>query len=148
MIETLVGTHPDWVLATARVVLGIIFFAHGAQKMLSWYGGPGLASSMRTRVMGGFSRYNIGIGPGTACSRSAAGARLPERTPMAPRYGRSLSCSRKHPGRVRLSYPTASCSCSRASGIRRGPPGRAGPLAGRRKQRPCAAAAARKESAN
>jgi putative oxidoreductase len=28
--------------------LGIIFFAHGAQKLLGWFGGPGLASSMRT----------------------------------------------------------------------------------------------------
>jgi putative oxidoreductase len=28
--------------------LGIIFFGHGAQKMLGWYGGPGLTGSMRT----------------------------------------------------------------------------------------------------
>src|SRR5438309_4035619 len=48
MIESLTGTHADWVVGTARIVLGIIFFAHGAQKMLGWYGGPGLASSMRT----------------------------------------------------------------------------------------------------
>ena len=25
-----------------RVVVGLIFFAHGAQKLLGWYGGPGL----------------------------------------------------------------------------------------------------------
>src|SRR3989442_583706 len=48
MIESLIGTHADWVVGIARIVLGIIFFAHGAQKMLGWYGGPGLASSMRT----------------------------------------------------------------------------------------------------
>lgn len=48
MIESLTGTHADWIVGVARVVLGIIFFAHGAQKMLGWYGGPGLASSMRT----------------------------------------------------------------------------------------------------
>ena len=47
MIETLTGTHADWVVGIARVVLGIIFFGHGAQKMLGWYGGEGLASSMR-----------------------------------------------------------------------------------------------------
>jgi len=48
MIESLTSTHADWILGIARVVLGIIFFAHGAQKMLGWYGGPGLASTMRT----------------------------------------------------------------------------------------------------
>jgi putative oxidoreductase len=48
MIESLTGTHTDLVVGIARIVVGIIFFAHGAQKMLGWYGGPGLASSMRT----------------------------------------------------------------------------------------------------
>lgn len=48
MIESLIGTHADWIVAIARIVLGIIFFGHGAQKMLGWYGGPGLSSTMRT----------------------------------------------------------------------------------------------------
>jgi putative oxidoreductase len=48
MIESLTGTHADWVVTIARIVLGVIFFAHGAQSMLGWYGGPGLARSMRT----------------------------------------------------------------------------------------------------
>jgi putative oxidoreductase len=48
MIESLTGTHADWVVGIARILLGIIFFGHGAQKMLGWYGGPGLANSMRT----------------------------------------------------------------------------------------------------
>jgi putative oxidoreductase len=48
MIESLTATHADWVVGVGRIVLGIIFFGHGAQKMLGWYGGPGLASSMRT----------------------------------------------------------------------------------------------------
>jgi putative oxidoreductase len=48
MIEALTGTHADWVVGVARIVLGIIFFGHGAQKMLGWYGGQGLVTSMRT----------------------------------------------------------------------------------------------------
>ena len=48
MIEALTRTHPDWAVGIARIVLGIIFFGHGAQKMLGWYGGQGLASSVRT----------------------------------------------------------------------------------------------------
>src|SRR6266436_8467569 len=48
MIESLTVTHTDFIVGIARMVLGIIFFGHGAQKMLGWYGGPGLASSMRT----------------------------------------------------------------------------------------------------
>jgi putative oxidoreductase len=48
MIESLTGTHAGWIVGMARIVLGIIFFSHGAQKMLGWYGGPGLPSSLRT----------------------------------------------------------------------------------------------------
>lgn len=48
MIEALTRTHPDWAVGIARIVLGIIFFGHGGQKMLGWYGGQGLASSVRT----------------------------------------------------------------------------------------------------
>jgi putative oxidoreductase len=40
--------HADWTVAIVRTVLGLKFFAHGAQKMLGWYGGPGLVRSMRT----------------------------------------------------------------------------------------------------
>src|SRR5258708_16117795 len=48
MNESLTGSQGDWAVANARMVLGIVFLAHGAQKMLGWFGGPGLASSMRT----------------------------------------------------------------------------------------------------
>ena len=34
--------------SVVRLVLGLIFFAQDAQKMLGWYGGPGLAESMHT----------------------------------------------------------------------------------------------------
>jgi putative oxidoreductase len=32
--------------AILRVVLGVVFFAHGAQKMLGWFGGNGFTGTM------------------------------------------------------------------------------------------------------
>jgi putative oxidoreductase len=46
MIESLTGTHAGWPVGIIRILLGIIFSAHGAQKLLGWYG-AGLAKSMR-----------------------------------------------------------------------------------------------------
>jgi putative oxidoreductase len=34
----------DWSLLALRVVLGIVFMAHGAQKLFGAFGGPGLAA--------------------------------------------------------------------------------------------------------
>ena len=34
----------DWALLFARVVIGIIFMAHGAQKLFGAFGGPGLTT--------------------------------------------------------------------------------------------------------
>jgi putative oxidoreductase len=31
-----------------RVILGIVFFAHGSQKMLGWFKGPGLKNSIKS----------------------------------------------------------------------------------------------------
>jgi len=46
MIESLTGIHADWTVGIVRILLGVIFSAHGAQKLLGWYG-AGLAKSMR-----------------------------------------------------------------------------------------------------
>jgi len=45
-MELLFGTYPSWSLLIVRVVLGIIFFAHGAQKVFGWFGGPGLQGTI------------------------------------------------------------------------------------------------------
>ena len=48
MLRDLLSTNPDWTLTIIRFVLGVVFFAHGAQKLLGWFGGPGLKETMRT----------------------------------------------------------------------------------------------------
>src|SRR5262245_34906943 len=42
----LLRTPNDFSLTILRVVLGLVFFAHGAQKMLGWYGGYGFDATM------------------------------------------------------------------------------------------------------
>src|SRR5258708_2621808 len=48
MLTSLLGTDGDWLIAIVRIVLGVVFFAHGAQKTLGWFGGAGLQSTVRT----------------------------------------------------------------------------------------------------
>ena len=42
MLTWMLGTDGDWVITIARIVLGVVFFAHGAQMALGWFGGQGL----------------------------------------------------------------------------------------------------------
>ena len=46
MLKRLMGTSNDVSLTMLRVVLGVVFFAHGAQKMLGWFGGFGFHGTM------------------------------------------------------------------------------------------------------
>ena len=46
MIRKLIATDDDRATAILRFVLGVIFFAHGAQKMLGWFGGYGFTGTM------------------------------------------------------------------------------------------------------
>lgn len=42
----LLATHPSGGLLLARVLLGLVMAAHGAQKAFGWFGGPGPAATL------------------------------------------------------------------------------------------------------
>jgi putative oxidoreductase len=46
MLKRMTNTSNDVTLTILRLVLGIVFFAHGAQKMLGWFGGFGFHGTM------------------------------------------------------------------------------------------------------
>jgi putative oxidoreductase len=46
MLRKLTATDNATATTIVRVVLGIVFFAHGAQKMLGWFGGYGFSGTM------------------------------------------------------------------------------------------------------
>jgi putative oxidoreductase len=54
LVDVLFGTYPSWSHLVVRLALGTVFFAHGAQKTLGWFGGRGLAATIS-----GFRQMNI-----------------------------------------------------------------------------------------
>jgi len=46
MLQKLMKTSDDLTLTILRLVLGVVFFAHGAQKVLGWFGGYGFSGTM------------------------------------------------------------------------------------------------------
>ena len=48
MLLHLISTDSDWTLCMIRIILGVVFFAHGSQKLLGWFGGPGLKETVHT----------------------------------------------------------------------------------------------------
>ncbi|HKD07465.1 MAG TPA: DoxX family protein [Bryobacteraceae bacterium] len=46
MFRRIFATPNDFTLAVLRLILGIVFFAHGAQKMLGCWGGFGFSATM------------------------------------------------------------------------------------------------------
>jgi putative oxidoreductase len=50
-------TYPSWAPIFARITLGIVFFAHGSQKLLGWFGGPGWSGTIQ------LFEQNMGVPP-------------------------------------------------------------------------------------
>jgi putative oxidoreductase len=56
VLTRVLGTNGDWVITIVRIVLGVVFFAHGAQMALGWFGGAeflggyGLMIGLQSRV--------------------------------------------------------------------------------------------------
>src|SRR6266436_8784296 len=46
MLRRLLSTSNSYPLAIVRLALGIVIFAHGAQKLIGWFGGYGFHATM------------------------------------------------------------------------------------------------------
>ena len=46
MVRKLFATDDNTATAILRLVVGVVFFAHGAQKLLGWFGGYGFSGTM------------------------------------------------------------------------------------------------------
>jgi putative oxidoreductase len=57
LITRLLSTNAGWAALTLRIPVGIIFAAHGAQKLFGWFGGYGLEGT-------GQWMASIGLAPG------------------------------------------------------------------------------------
>lgn len=55
MLQKIINTRSDFTLTLLRLVLGVVFFMHGAQKLLGWFGGYGFSGTM------GFFQQQLGI---------------------------------------------------------------------------------------
>jgi putative oxidoreductase len=44
-LKRLIVTGPSWSMLPLRLALSTVFFAHGAQKLLGWFGGDGLSAT-------------------------------------------------------------------------------------------------------
>jgi putative oxidoreductase len=46
MFKKLINTNDDFTVFVLRILLGVVFFPHGMQKLFGWFGGYGFTGSM------------------------------------------------------------------------------------------------------
>ena len=56
-MRKLLGTPNSYSLLLVRLALGCVMFAHGAQKMLGWWGGQGFEATLRSFEGQGFPAF-------------------------------------------------------------------------------------------
>ncbi|UXL39934.1 MULTISPECIES: DoxX family protein [Pseudomonas] len=66
LIHTVLGSRAGYGLTVLRIFVGIIFAAHGSQKLFGWFGGGGLAGTAQWME-------SIGLAPGTLMAAMAGG---------------------------------------------------------------------------
>lgn len=66
LIQTVLATRAGYGLTVLRVFIGIIFAAHGSQKLFGWFGGGGLAGTAQWME-------SIGLAPGTLMALLSGG---------------------------------------------------------------------------
>ncbi|NRB69002.1 MAG: DoxX family protein [Vibrio sp.] len=67
LLKTLTESHAGYSTLALRLPVGIIFMAHGAQKLFGWFGGYGLEGT-------GQWMASIGLGPGVLVALLAGSA--------------------------------------------------------------------------
>src|SRR6186713_3194499 len=67
LLDRVLGTDAGFGTLAVRIPIGIIFVAHGAQKLFGWFGGYGLHGTAQWMD-------SIGLSPGTALALLAGGA--------------------------------------------------------------------------
>lgn len=66
-IHSVMTTRAGWGITVLRLIVGIIFMAHGSQKLFGWFGGGGLAGTAQFME-------SLGLTPGTLMAALSGGA--------------------------------------------------------------------------